>query len=353
MGIKNLHRFLKKYAETAYKEIPLSEYANRSIAIDINIYIYRYKSMYKNKWLNVFLTFILTLKKHNIQCIFIYDTKAPIEKNAKKEERKQRKRTAEKKLSDIYEDINTYSEKGVISDTLKTISEKRGAKVKKLLHASDTTMLDREAIQREIACLRNQIVNVSKYDIENSKQMLQLLGIPFFDSDTEAETLCASLCCLNQVDAVLSDDTDVLVYGTPIFLTKINIKQETCIQLQYMDILSLLNLTPLQFTDLCIMSGTDYNDNIYNIGTDKAYKMIVKSGSLDVIETERSDTEILNFKRVREIFTVPIDTPAYKLDSVCPKLDDFITFAEHHGIILTQTRIDSIMNIVSQFKESM
>ena len=88
MGIKNLHRFLRKHTPSAYREnVSLSEYADKIVAVDINLYLYRYKSIHKDKWLPVFLNFILMLKQHRIDLVCVYDTKAPVEKNIKKEER--------------------------------------------------------------------------------------------------------------------------------------------------------------------------------------------------------------------------------------------------------------------------
>jgi 5'-3' exonuclease len=341
MGIKNLHRFLKKHTELIYNEVKLSDYSNKTIAIDINVYLYRYKSIHKDKWLNVFLTLVLLLCKYNIQCIFIYDTKAPIEKNAKKEERKRRKKNAEIRIRDIKNDIKEYDDTGVITPLLSEISTKRGGHLKNLLRRDvQNPILDRESIYEELNCLTNQIVNISRAEIAMSKKVLELLGIPFYDSVTEAETLCAYLCCHGKVDAVLSDDTDVLVYGTPVFATKLNLKNETFIELRYSDIISNLNLQQNQFTDLCIMCGTDYNDNVPQIGSEKAFKLIQKYTNLEGISVNREDLDlsILNFTRVREIFSVPDVLDEYILNNKTPQIDEFMEFVATHNIQINSTR---------------
>lgn len=345
MGIKNLHRFLKKNSESAYKEVHLSHYANKTIAIDVNIYLFKYKSIHKDRWMNVFLSFILVLKKYNIQCVFIYDTKAPIEKNARKEERKQRKRRAERKIREIQTAITEYDDHGVVQPILRDISDKRG--MKKLLKQS-AVAVDREAIQKELSCLENQIVNLSKHELALSKKMLNLLGIPYYDSETEAETLCAYMCCHGLVDAVLSDDTDVLVYGTPVFMTKLNMKTETCFELRFDEIIRLLNLSRGQFTDLCIMSGTDYNDNIPNIGNEKSYKLLQKFSSIENIGLEKKelDISILNHRRVREIFSVPEIMHEYDLENKSPQIEEFKEFVYNHHVQMNSTRIDIIKDMV-------
>jgi 5'-3' exonuclease len=313
MGIKNLHKFLRKHAYLAYKEIPLSEYTNKIIAIDINVYLYKYKSIYKENWFNTFINLLFLFNKHNIKPIFIYDTKAPLEKNSKKEERRNRKKNAEKRIRELQYALIEYESNGKIDPLLEDITEKYNTKIKKLLHPTksidnnEVILIDKESIKKEIKCLDNQVVNITKKDIYLSKQILDIFNIIHFDSESEAETLCSYLCYHKKVDAVLSDDTDVIVYKTPIFLTKLNIQRESCIELKYVNILNYLQYSPNQFTDFCIMCGTDYNKNIYRLGNEKAYKLLQVFESLDELEKKRLDLDIrsLNYQRIREIFTVP------------------------------------------------
>lgn len=347
MGIKNLHRFLRKHSDSSYNEVGLSHYANKSLAIDINVYLYRYKSIHKDKWLNVFLTLILTLHKYNIRCVFIYDTKAPVEKNAKKEERKKRKKNAENRINEINVAMVAFENTGTVPRILADISEKRGTKMKKLLKFDTSDSLDREAISEELTCLSNQIVNISRAEMLLSKQLLTLLGVPFYDSDNEAETMCAYLCCHGRVDAVLSDDTDVLVYGTPFFATKLNLKNETLTELRFPSILENLNFTHEQFTDLCIMCGTDYNDNVSQIGSEKAFKLLQKHVDLEGIETDRPDLDlsVLNFRRIREIFSMPLVIQDYSLEYKQVQKEEFEIFAVRHNLLLNQSRREIVFKL--------
>lgn len=163
-----------------------------------------------------------------------------------------------------------------------------------------------EAIQQELYLLENQMINVSREDVQLSKDLLNIMKIQYYDSENEAETLCSILCVHHQVDGVLSNDTDVLAYGTPIFLTRLNIQKETFVEISIHDILEKIDMDLTQFREFCIMCGTDYNKNIYRIGHDKAYKLLQKYKSIDEISKELGyDISILNHKRVIEIFTVP------------------------------------------------
>lgn len=307
MGIKDLHKFLRKHVPTIYKEYSLSNYWGKTIAIDTNLYLYKYKKIHKDNWLNMFVNLVMMLKKHNITCIFIYDTKAPIEKDFRKEERRERKKKAQKRIKDIKKALIEYNDNGSIDPLLEGIINKRKSKIKKLLNVKFETIMDKEAIDKELISLNNQVTSISRIEINQTKELLDIMSIPYYNSETEAETLCSYFCCHGLVDAVLSDDTDVLVYGTPIFLTKLNLQKETIIELKYNDIIDGLHLNHEQFTDLCIMCGTDYNRTIQNIAAERAYKLLNRYSNLDEITNERKDldTSVLNFSRIRELFAVP------------------------------------------------
>src|SRR5205085_556375 len=69
------------------------------------------------------------------------------------------------------------------------------------------------------------------------------------------------------------------------------------------DILDKLKISFKTFVDLCIMGGTDFNDNIPNYALKKSYNLLIKHGSIENLPPNLN-TEILNYKRSREIFKV-------------------------------------------------
>jgi 5'-3' exonuclease len=134
--------------------------------------------------------------------------------------------------------------------------------------------------------------------------------------------MCSDICKRGLVDAVLSEDTDVLAYGADVFLTKIDTYRNTCVQINYDQVLSSLNLNENEFLDLCIMCGTDYNKNIPKIGCETSYKYILKYRSIEQIKNNlpHIDISILNHSRTRELF---IDYEKYSTINIpyCGKPD--------------------------------
>lgn len=152
------------------------------------------------------------------------------------------------------------------------------------------------------------------------KELLDIMGLAYFQADGEAETLCAELCINNQVDAVLSEDTDVLAYGTVIFLSKIDMRRETVTVIFYQDILNALAINSDQFLDMCIMLSCDYNERAkippkskkakpVGLGCAKVYDIIVKYKSLENAEEYILEIENLKYPRCRELFTPKKDIP--------------------------------------------
>lgn len=108
------------------------------------------------------------------------------------------------------------------------------------------------------------------------KELLNILDIAYIDSLYDIQTTCSDLCIRNIVDFVISNNTDIVAYGTPKLVTNLNIKSGSCKTIKYNDVLKNLDMTSEIFLNFCIMCGTSYNSNIPRIGTKRSYKLIKK-----------------------------------------------------------------------------
>jgi 5'-3' exonuclease len=334
MGIKNLHKFLQKHAPQVYSEKHLSEYSGLKIAIDITLYLYKFKTTFRGKWVNAFLNMIALLKKFNIQGIFIYDTKAPEMKSAKIQERRLKRINAENRIKAINKAVDDFKNQGESDDTviLTQIMDKHSDKAMTLLRPTNPIAIpiNLDVIQLEISRLEKQIVYISRWDIQTTKEILDILGMVHFDSPNEAETMASHLCCHKIVDAVLSNDTDVLTYGTPLFLS--NLSRETVTEMRVENILDAIKMSQAQFIDLCIMCGTDYNNNIFRIGSEKAYGLLTSFGSIEEIrDNTKIDVSILEHVQVRELFLVPTEMEKFDLTESPVDMDKLEIFLVTHN----------------------
>ncbi len=111
--------------------------------------------------------------------------------------------------------------------------------------------------------------------------MLKLMGIPIVQAPGEAEAQCSYMNMNNKVDAVCTEDTDCLVFGTKVMIRDLNHKKEPMTEITRETMLEKLQLTEKEFVDMCILCGCDYASKIEGIGPVKAYKYIKQYGSIE------------------------------------------------------------------------
>tara|TARA_Y100000389_G_C17422476_1_gene497538 strand:- start:551 stop:1621 length:1071 start_codon:yes stop_codon:yes gene_type:complete len=306
MGIKNLNKFLKKNCPNVFEEIHISEYAFKKIAIDISLYLCKYKSICGDRWLSEFLNLVSCLRRNEIHCIFIYDNGAPPEKKEERKKRAESRHKMEEKIYMLSDALDEYYRTGEIDQCLIELYNKKKSSgtPKKRLLKNKQKKIDMNWIEWKIKKMKSYILNITEKDFQLTKDLFDILDVPWCMAPLEAETMCADLCKRGLVDAVLSEDTDVLAYKSPKFLTKITSSKETCVKIDYQNVLKELELNEKQFLDFCIMCGTDYNKNIFRVGPEKAYRLIKEHGSIEEIEKNtKLDTSVLKHKKSRELFT--------------------------------------------------
>lgn len=303
MGIKSsFNSFLRDTCPEIFEPIHISEYSFMKVAIDISLYMHKFKAVCGDRWLSAFINLIASLRRNEIHCVFIFDGCAPPEKLGEQAKRRNTREKLDQNLFELEEAFSDYIKTGIVAKCLFDLYE-RSQSPKRLL-SKRTDKIDMNWIEKKIEQKRGQLYTVTQEDFENAKELFRILQVPYYTAPEEAEKMCAAACIAGYVSAVLSEDTDVMAYGAPVFLTKIDTGSDTCVRITHSKVLECLELNKEQFLDLCIMCGTDYNPNIPKIGSKSAYKRIIQHGGIDQIATETAlDTSVLNHKRVRQLFT--------------------------------------------------
>jgi len=296
MGIKSLSKFLHETCPEIFEQIHISEYHFRRVAIDTSLYLCNYKAQYAEKWLGAFVKLVACLRENEIHCVFIYDSGFPPEKEAEQRERRERRAKLEQRVLRLEEAIDKYHSSGEIDNILFEFQDKRRIGHTSMLRVKSINI---KGIEYAVQKLRKQLFTITSQDFETTKRLFDVLKVPYFHAPLEAETMCADLCMQGKVDAVLTEDTDVLAYGANVFLTKLNTTDGTCMRIKHSELLEKVGLSADEFLDFCIMCGTDYNKNIFRVGPSKALKLIQTHKSIDNLGM---DVSILNHKRVRQLF---------------------------------------------------
>lgn len=362
MGIKQLHSLLKKYAPNCYQTKHLSEYSYKKVAIDISLYLYKYKYISGDKWITSFISLINSLRKWDIHCIFIYDGKSPIEKLEEQKRRKDSRQKQSEKIKELERQILDFEKEGIIGSLIEELCEK---KVSSLFRKQVIKNYDIDLAKNKLETLKSSMINITQEDIKLTQDLFDVMKIPYHQAPYEAENFCSHLCIYEKVDYVLSEDTDVLAYQTPLFLTKIDTLSETVVEISYDSILEETGMTSQTFTDLCIMCECDYNSNIYLIGPEKSYTLLKNyktiENVLDYLKTlknkdgsPRYDDQMflpLKYERCREMFqTYPIDF--YVSYCGIPDFNKIQEFFYHNNIRYNIGKLKQHLSRDIIFKES-
>ena len=346
MGIANLNKFLRKNCPQIFQEVHISNFAFQQVAIDTSLYMCKFKAICGDTWLTQFIKLVSSLRRNEIHCVFIYDSSAPADKDAERAERSAQKEKLEERVAILEDALEHYHLTNEVLPVLVELNKKKSTRL-----LGSRTGLDMKVIEEDIQKMKKQILHITPEEYALTKQLFDILKVPYYQAPMEAETMCSDLCRRGIVNAVLSEDTDVLAYGAPTFLSKIDTNRDTCIQIDYNEMLEALELSAESFLDLCIMCGTDYNKNIPKVGPENAYKHIKKHDNIDAIaQNTNLDTSILRHVRVRELFT-DYEKPDVKVD-YCgapdfKKLEDFVK-KQNVQINIEKLRKDFVREIIIQ-----
>jgi flap endonuclease-1 len=228
-----------------------------------------------------------------IKPVYVFDGEHPELKKQEIEQRRERKAEAEKEWK-------------------KAISEKRLEDAKKF--AKRTSKFTDEML-------------------EDSKTLLDLMGVPHVQAPSEGEAQCVHLCEKGDAWATGSQDYDSLLLGTKRLIRGLTLSGSFELELISLEeTLKNLNITREQLIDIAILVGTDFNEGIKGIGPKKALK-IVKEDKLNELKID------FNFQKVREIFLKPKVTDDYKINFQEPDTEKLVEFlCKEHDFSETRVR---------------
>jgi 5'-3' exonuclease len=290
-----------------------------------------------------------------VHCIFVYDGKAPVEKLEEQTRRRQVRAKQGDKVKELEIQIEQYEKDGTIGEMLEELCY---IETPSIFRKSVNRKFDLTRAKDKLEVMKSMIVSITPDDITITQELFTILNIPFVIAPAEAECYASHLCVYGKIDCVLSEDTDVLAYGTHVFLTKFDYISETVEEITFSKIMEQTEMTKEMFTDLCIMCSCDYNSNIPGIGPEKSYSMLRRYKNIEgVIEELRKIKgkdkqpkfteemfDILKYQRCREMFTT---TPVEFYAPYCgtPNFEKLTEFLFKHNV--RYTRFDLLKKYLS------
>lgn len=159
---------------------------------------------------------------------------------------------------------------------------------------------------------------IKDYMIEDTKRVLDLLGIPWILAPSEGEATAAYLSTVGVATATASQDFDSLLFGAKRLVRNLTISGRRKLpnrpvyvevapeEIVLKDLLDDLAMTREQLIDVGVLIGTDFNpDGFRGIGPAKAVKFVKTYGRLESIPDIQDKLAELDYKQIRNIFLYP------------------------------------------------
>lgn len=203
--------------------------------------------------------------------------------------------------------------------------------------------------------------------IDQSKELLEALGIPFIQAPGEGEAQASIMVKKGDAFAVGSQDYDCLLVGSPVLIRNLTSSGRRKLpgkeayakvfprQIRLKHNLKTLGITHKQLVDMAILIGTDFNDGIWGIGPKKSLKLIKKNGNIENViatidsENAPSSEEI---KEIRKIFLKPDVIDDYELVWNAPNSEKVIKILcdNHH---FSKERVEPVLQKYSNVEQMM
>jgi flap endonuclease-1 len=226
-----------------------------------------------------------------------------------------------------------------IPPALKEVEIKRRVRVKEEAAVRYERALKEGKIE-EARMYAQATSHLKDYMAEDSKKLLNLMGIPWIQAPSEGEAQAAHLAKRGDADYCASQDYDSLLFGAPKLVRNVtisgrrklpskNVTIEVVPEIVEMErVLKECEITYEQLVDVGILIGTDFNpDGIEGLGPKTALKMIKEHGTLENALPHLRNAEFpAEPQRIREIFLNPEITDSYRIEWKEPDLEGVVNF---------------------------
>lgn len=286
----------------------INKLQGKRLSIDLSLLLHR--ALHKgdqdeiSSIFKYFIAIIILLRKQDITPIFVFDGKPPNAKNILLEKRRNKRAKAMNKiktLNKLKDHLNDNSDVNITS-----ILDQSNTEDEEDLEGSNIS-LDTDEVEYVSSILSdsinsdNGIEDIEKTIDENIqkegkkgigikdkyiiklKELFNVLKVSYIHIQEEADIVCKYLVTQGYVDGCVSDDMDLLAYGCPILIQNLNFTTSHVNLFDLEELLKIMQLTKSELLDLCICSGTDFNNKLINIKCKEIYTYITKYKTIENI----------------------------------------------------------------------
>jgi len=284
MGIKNFGSVIRQVKEGIWTAT-YDQFSGQRWVIDASIFCFRFcynaQSKRPNSHIDGFYQLFMRLLKSGISPVLVFDGKCPAGKQGTVELRLKHKQKMVDKEHEIRMELGKITGRTIDQNTpIEEIATLQKQYTGTPLESQINDHID------HLKRLKKNIINISPAVYNDIYQLCEILGVPVIRANGEADAMCAKLYLSGQVDAVMSEDSDILLYGGGRLIRKFNWTN----QIEVLDLKTMLRslgISHCQLIDLAILLGTDYTlSTIGGVGPSLALKWIQSGKTLDQIVAE-------------------------------------------------------------------
>lgn len=190
--------------------------------------------------------------------------------------------------------------------------------------------------------------------IEDSKKLLEAMGVPVVQAPGEGEAQAAYINEKNEVWSSASQDYDSLLFGSPRLIRNLTITGKRKLPrknvyvtvetelIELKKVLEDLGVSKEQLVEIGILVGTDFNAGIKGVGPKTALSLVKEGKSLEEIYKEHDTEPEVDLDELRKVFLKPDITDRYKLKWEAPDRDKILNLlVKEHDF--SQDRVEKVI----------
>ena len=255
MGIRGLTGWIRWAAPPAIKTPNWASFSEKRVGIDILGFLYKAKAN-KTHPITYIAHLIAKCREYNIIPVPVFDGKPPDEKRETIRQRNEVRLKNDMKRQQLTTDMENAT----------------------------MTAEQRDTLTKEIGALTVSSIYVTTDERDEVKRLLYAAGVIFLNANGEADNVLAYLMRRGELDAVMSNDMDLLARGVHTLLVpeRMGVPGDTSgwIAYELNNILEYAGLTYLQFLEMCVLMGSDYTNKAKSLPFKTSYFTIKYKGNL-------------------------------------------------------------------------
>lgn len=173
-----------------------------------------------------------------------------------------------------------------------------------------------------------QTSRVTDEIIQQSKELLEALGVPYLQAPSEGEAQASYMVKKGDAYVVGSQDFDCLLFGSSLLVRNLTSsdrrklpqkKAYTAVHPEMIRLqpgLNALEISQEQLIDIALLIGTDFNEGVRGYGPKKSLQLIKKTGRIENAVATLQDPHVplsQEIQEIRDIFLHPTVTDDYLL----------------------------------------